>query len=140
MIWAIGEKSSFHALAVSFRKPEDDPVIDTAEDVIIGYYLRDGRYGDIVVGTGNTIAVTERDQTGRPVAYRVEATDSLGRRLEATGRVRNMLNWQGYSWLVTFWSLISWELDGDTALGEGQDYWPLHHARTFVRRLRRNGS
>lgn len=97
MIWAIGEKSSFHALAVNFR-------------------------------------------TGRPVAYRVKASDSLGRRLEATGRVRNMLNWQGYSRLMTFWSLISWELDDDTALGEGQDYWPLHHARTFMRRLRRDGS
>jgi hypothetical protein len=97
-------------------KPEDDPVIGTAEDVIIGYYRKDGEYGDIVAGAGNTIAVTERDATGRPVTYRIEATDSLGRRLEATGRARNIRNWQGYSWLITFWSLIEWELDGQTAL------------------------
>ena len=133
MIWAVGEQSSFHALAVSFRKPQQDPVIGTAEDIIIGYYLRDGRYGDLTLAPGNTIAVTERDATGRPVTYRIDATDSLGRHLHATGRVRNMLNWQGYSWLTTFWSLVEWQLDGHIALGEGQDYWPLHHSRTFLR-------
>ncbi|MCV7102788.1 DUF7065 domain-containing protein [Mycobacterium palustre] len=136
MVWAVGENSSFHALAVSFRKPEDDPVIGTTEDVILGYYLRDGRYGDLTLTEGNTIAVTRRDESGRPTTYRVRATDSLGRRLEATGRVRNMFNWQGYAWLTTFWSLVEWELDGQTALGEGQDYWPLHHSRTFLRKLR----
>lgn len=140
MIWAVGERSSFHALAVSFRKPEDDPVVGTAEDVIIGYYLRDDAYGNLTLGEGNTIAVAERDAAGRPVTYRIEATDSLGRRLEATGRVRNMFNWQGYSWLTTFWSLVEWELDGETVLGEGQDYWPLHHSRNFLRGLRRDHS
>jgi hypothetical protein len=136
MIWGVGETSSFHALAVSFRKPDEDPVLGTAEDVIIGYYLKDGEYGDIVQGSGGTITVTERDATGRPLSYRIAATDSLGRRLEAVGRVRNILNWQGYSWLITFWSLVEWEVDGQIALGEGQDYWPLHHSRTFMRRLR----
>jgi hypothetical protein len=136
MIWGIGDNSSFHALACSFRKPEDDPVIGTVEDVIIGYYLRDRKYGDIVKGEGNTIAVTERDGGGRPLAYRFEATDSLGRPFVANGRVRNVLNWQGYSWLITFWSLVEWEIDGESLLGEGQDYWPLHHSRTFIRRLK----
>jgi hypothetical protein len=133
MIWAVGEQSSFHALAVSFLRLQDDPVIGTAEDIIIGYYLRNGRYGDLRLAPGNTIAVTERDATGRPMTYRIDATDSLGRRLHATGQVRNMLNWQGYSWLTTFWSLVEWELDGQTAMGEGLDYWPLHHSRTFLR-------
>lgn len=135
MIWAVGERSSFHALAVSFVPPADDPVLGTAEDIIIGYYLKDGEYGDITLGSKGTIAVTDRDAGGRPVTYRIEATDSLGRVLEATGRVRNMLNWQGYSWLMTFWSLVEWELDGDIALGEGQDYWPLEHSRQFLRSL-----
>ena len=134
MIWAVGERSSFHALAVSFRKPDDDPVIGTAEDVIIGYYLRDGKYGSIDLAEGNTIAVTERDDTGRPLTYRFEATDSLGRQVQATGRVRNVFNWQGYSWLITLWSLVEWEFDGQTALGEGQDYWPLPHWRNFTRK------
>ena len=132
MIWAIGAESAFHALAVS-RLPRDaDPVIGTAEDVIIGYYRKDGQVGDLTLGAGN-IRVSERDATGRPVEYHIEATDSLGRRLDARGRVRNMLNWQGYSWLMTFWSLVEWELDGATAWGEGQDYWPLQHCRQFLR-------
>ena len=135
MIWARGEHSSFHALAVSRRPPSYDPVLGTAEDVIIGFHLKDGRYGDIALAEGNTIAVTERDETGRPVAYRFEATDSLGRRIEADGRVRNMLNWQGYSWLMTFWSLVEWTFDGQVAWGEGQDYWPLAHSRRFMRGL-----
>lgn len=136
MIWGVGEHSSFHALAVSKLPPGEDPVIGTSESIIIGYYLKDGQYGDLTPGPDSTIAVTERDATGRPITYRVEATDSLGRRLEATGRVRNMLNWQGYSWLMTFWSLVEWSLDGETALGEGQDYWPLHQSRTFMRAQR----
>ena len=72
--------------------------------------------------------------TPEAVTYPIEATDSLGRKLEATGRVRNVLNWQGNSWLMTFWSLVEWDLDGGKALGEGQDYWPLHRSRTFTRR------
>ncbi|MEX5635365.1 DUF7065 domain-containing protein [Parafrankia sp. FMc2] len=135
MIWASGEHSSFHALAVSRIPPAEDPVIGTAEDVIIGFYLKDGQYGDIELASGNTIAVTERDETGRPIAYRFEATDSLGRRVEADGRVRNVFNWQGYSWLMTFWSLVEWHFDGQVALGEGQDYWPLAQSRQFMRRL-----
>jgi len=132
MIWAVGEKSSFHALAVSRLPIDQDPVIGTAEDVIIGYYLKDGRYGDITLGSG-TIRVTERDSSGRPVVYVLDATDSLGRLLHAEGRVKNMLNWQGYSWLMTFWSLVEWTFDGQTAYGEGQDYWPLQQSRTFLR-------
>lgn len=135
-VWAVNhdpDGPSFHANSCSFLAPDVDPVIGTAEDIVIGYYLKDGRYGDLGSGSGGTVAVTERDATGRPVSYRVEATDSLGRRLEATGRVRNMLNWQGYSWLITFWSLVEWEFDGQKVMGEGQDYWPLHHSRTFLR-------
>ncbi|MFY1621319.1 hypothetical protein [Micromonospora sp. WMMD736] len=45
-----------------------------------------------------------------------------------------MLNWQGYSRNTTFWSLVDWQLDGHSALGEGQDYWPLHQARSLLRR------
>lgn len=135
MIWAIGERSSFHALAVSRLPMDADPVIGTAESVIIGYYLKDGLYGDITLGKG-TIKVVERDPAGRPLRYLLEATDSLGRSLQAEGKVRNMLNWQGYSWLMTFWSLVEWSFDGQVAPGEGQDYWPLQQSRSFLRSLR----
>eukprot|EP00456_Euglypha_rotunda_P047107 TRINITY_DN37563_c0_g2_i1.p1 TRINITY_DN37563_c0_g2~~TRINITY_DN37563_c0_g2_i1.p1 ORF type:complete len:134 (+),score=33.55 TRINITY_DN37563_c0_g2_i1:105-506(+) len=96
MIWAIGDKSSFHALAVSKLPMDTDPVIGTTEQVIIGYYLKDGIYGDIK--NSGTIRVVERDASGRPIRYLLQAIDSLGRVLEAEGRIRNMLNWQGYSW------------------------------------------
>nr|WP_271213804.1 hypothetical protein [Rhodococcus wratislaviensis]GLK41067.1 hypothetical protein GCM10017611_79420 [Rhodococcus wratislaviensis] len=135
MIWGVGSKCAFHALAISDIPPADDPVIGTSERVIIGYYLKDGEYGNLV-GTSSTISVTERDITGRPVTYQLDAVDDRGRKLSATGRVRNMLNWQGYSWLMTFWSLVEWEVDGQKILGEGQDYWPLHQSRTFMRSQR----
>lgn len=134
MLWAIGEKSSFHALAVSFLPKDQDPVVGTDEDVIIGYYLKDGVYGDMKKGAG-TVTV-ERDETGRPVSYHFKATDSLGRVIDARGKVKNMLNWQGYSWLMVFWSLVEWEFDGQVAYGEGQDYWPLQDSRDFLRKQR----
>lgn len=135
MIWAIGDKSAFHALAVSRLPMDADPVFGTTETVIIGNYLKDGVCGNIDMGKGS-IQVVERDATGRPLRYVLQATDTLGRRLEAEGKVRNMLNWQGYSWLITFWSLVEWTFDGQTAFGEGQDYWPLQQSRQFMRSLR----
>lgn len=134
-VWAIGETSSFQVLAVNTLAPEADPGIGTVEDVVFGYYVKDGRSGALTKGSGGTIAVTERDTTGRPVTLHIATTDSLGRHLEATGRVRNLLNWQGYSWLTIFWCLVEWEFDGQRAYGELQDYWPLHHARRFLRQL-----
>lgn len=138
-VWAIGETSSFQVLAVNTLAPAVDPGTGTTEDVVFGYYVKDDEHGALTKGTGGTIEVTERDASGRPVTLRVDATDSLGRRLEATGRVRSLLNWQGYSWLTIFWCLIEWEFDGQRAFGELQDYWPLHHARGFLRERRLRG-
>lgn len=134
--WAIGERSSFQVLAVNTLPPAEDPGTDTTEHVVFGYYVRDGEHGAFTPGQGGTIRVTRRDGGGRPLELRIDATDSLGRRLEAVGRVRNNLNWQGYSWLTIFWCLVEWEFDGQTVHGELQDYWPLHHARSFIRRQR----
>jgi hypothetical protein len=70
---------------------------------------------------------------GDPLVYLLEVTDSLGRRLEAQGWVKNMLNWLSYPWLMTFWSLVEWTFDGQTAYGEGQDDSPLQQSRQFLR-------
>ena len=135
-VWTVGETSSFQALAINSLPPGEDSGIGTSEDVVFGYYIKDGQYGGLTKGSGATIEIAERDASGRPVVVRVDAVDSLGRRLDATGRVRNLLNWQGYSWLTIFWCLVEWEFDGQTAYGELQDYWPLHHARNFLRKMR----
>ncbi|MGW5113319.1 DUF7065 domain-containing protein [Nocardia sp. NPDC004123] len=132
-VWGVGEHSSFQVLAVNTLPPAADPGVGTTEDVVFGYYVRDGQYGALTKGTGGKIEVTQRDTRGRPVTLRIDATDSLGRHLEATGRVRSLLNWQGYSWLTIFWCLVEWDFDGQKAFGELQDYWPLHHARSFLR-------
>lgn len=132
-VWAVGEHSSFQVLAVNTSPPTEDHGIDTAEDVVFGYYVKDGESGALTKGSGGTIEVTERDPRGRPTTLRIDATDSQGRQLQAVGRVRSTLNWQGYSWLTIFWCLVEWEFDGQKAFGELQDYWPLHHARNFLR-------
>jgi hypothetical protein len=138
-IWSVGERSSFQVMAVNTALPSADPGHGTTEDIVFGYYVKDGQYGALAKGCGD-VRVTQRDRRGRPVELVVVATDVLGRRLEATGRVRSTLNWQGYSWLTIFWCLVEWEFDGQRAFGELQDFWPLHHARTYLRRQYRQTS
>jgi hypothetical protein len=132
-VWGIGSEScAFNALAMSAVAPAEDSGIGTFEEVLCGYYLKDGLCGDFTPGSGK-VSVVERAIDGRPVRFLVDATDHLGRTLQAEGRTRNMLNWQGYSWLMQWWPMVEWRFDGQTVFGEGQDFWPLQQARKLLR-------
>jgi hypothetical protein len=122
--------SGFCVLAASDRPAASDPGVGVADPVAFGWYLKDGEISRLVTGRRT---VLERDARGRPVAVSVEGRDESGRELTATGRCRNVLHWNGYPSLHMFWSMVDWEFDGRSAVGEEQDYFPIQQVRRLLR-------
>lgn len=130
--WAIvDERNAFQLFAISDLPVDDDPVEGTTERVITGWYLRDGEISHLSSGTRR---VVERDADGRPLQVELEATDELGRVLQAQGRCHNALNWHGYQ-MYQWWCLAEWSFDGLQGWGEEQDLYPFHQSRRFMRSL-----
>ena len=87
--------------------------------VVAGYLVRNGVISDVISGSR---WVDARDQ-GRPMRVRVEATDALGRTLDARGECVNRLAFQSSPNLFAWMSLTRWDLDGQETWGEDQDIW-----------------
>jgi hypothetical protein len=87
-------------------------------------------YGNLSEGV---VRVDERGPDGRPLSVVTEATDNLGRRLSAYGRMRNHLHWRGYPWLSMWWAQTEWSFDGQQAFGEQQDFVPVQLRRKVAR-------
>lgn len=129
--WAMASTSSaFQVHAMSPLPSDNDPIIGTTEKVVGGWYVKDGVMADLVSGEYRT---TERRDDGAPLTVELEAVDALGRTLRATGKSRNRLQWHGYTIILNWWCLASWEFDGLEASGEIQDYYTLRRQRLFRR-------
>jgi hypothetical protein len=127
------EDSFFQVLAVASQPPEEDPVVGAVDPILCGSYLKDGLLGDVNEGK---VMITERDPDGSPRGFLVEGVDSYGREFRATGVAKNVLKWiGGYLFLLQWWAQVEWTFDGQTARGEGMDWWPVQHARRFIRSL-----
>jgi hypothetical protein len=129
--------SGFCIFAASTQPRDTDPCIGVADQVIFGWYMRDGEVRPVVNGERR---VLERDRLGRPHRVVIDAVDDGGRELHAEGRCRNWLWWRGYAFLHEWWSLAEWDFDGQTTFGDEQDLFPLVQARGFTRRLARLGA
>jgi hypothetical protein len=132
--WGIAsEASSFHGFALSDLSPDTDPVLGTTEQMIGGWYTKDGVIADLVSGTRRV----ERGDEGRPLRVMIDGKDRLGRELHVVGRCENWLKWHGnvMPTMFVWWCLTSWDLDGQQAWGEEQDYFMLSHHRRFMRSL-----
>lgn len=126
------ERSAFCVMAASDQPRATDPCVGVPDPLAFGWYLRDGETSRLVSATRT---VTSRDAAGRPLEIVLDGTDELGRELHAVGRTRNTLRWNGYAFLYMFWCMTEWEFDGQTAIGEEQDYFPIQHARQYLRGL-----
>lgn len=135
LYWAIASDDCyFQVLNVAALPPESDPVEGAVDPILSGCFLKDGLLGDVHSGT---VEVVKRDPDGSPREFAVAFVDSHGRSFEATGVARNMLKWTGgYLFLLQFWAQVEWTFnDGQTALGEGMDWWPIQHVRRHIRSL-----
>jgi hypothetical protein len=127
------EESGFCMFAGADLPRDEDPCSGVDDSMIFGWYLREGEASRLVSGTRN---VTHRDDRGRPLRVVVDGKDELGRELHAQGECVNWLWWHGYPYLFQWWSMCNWEFDGQAAVGEEQDFFPLNQGRRYIRSLR----
>ncbi len=85
-----------------------------------GYLVRDGLEAPLVDGARRV--VQRRD--GFPLRIELDATDALGRRLEAVGTARNRFANQASPAQFAWMTMITWRLPGAVELiGEDQEVW-----------------
>jgi hypothetical protein len=87
--------------------------------VFSGYLVRDGVHSPLV--DANRRVVERMD--GYPTRLEVEATDALGRRLEATGVAVNRLANQASPAQFAWMSMVEWTANGSALIGEDQEVW-----------------
>ncbi|EHB58772.1 hypothetical protein MycrhDRAFT_1208 [Mycolicibacterium rhodesiae JS60] len=119
----------FHLYAMSMLPCDEDPIAGTTEQVVSGWYTRDGVQADLVSGTRRCL---ERAADGTSLYEVLDATDSLGRRLYAEGRPANWFKFTLYSDWLDIFSLTRWTFDGVEVWGESQDYLLFRQFRKLV--------
>lgn len=88
--------------------------------VFNGYLVRAGAMSPLVAAKRSV--VERRD--GYPLRIELEATDALGRTLQAVGTTRNRLANQATPAQFAWMSMTSWEVSGGPAMiGEDQEVW-----------------
>jgi len=87
--------------------------------VFTGYLVRDGVHAPLVDARRR---VLER-RDGMPRRLEVEATDALGRHLQASGTVRNNFANQATAAQFAWMSMVEWEGAGPATVGEDQEVW-----------------
>ena len=136
--WGIaGEDSSFLIHAVNGLPPGEDDLDGTVEDQFRGWYIRDGKRGDMSEGSRRVLS---RAPDGRPLTVLVEGIDEHGRELRAEGTCVNALRYPCHVFWLDNWCLTRWELDGRTAWGETQDFVQLQQNRRYLRKMRAQGA
>lgn len=123
---------AFHVWAISDLPWDEDPMVDTTEGIVSGYYVKDGERGEVLSGTRRCL---ERGEDGRPVREVIEATDTLGRELYAEGESTGcVLRWPGcYGDYMVFIVLMKYTLgDATDVPGEVQDYHAFRTYRRFM--------
>jgi hypothetical protein len=97
-------------------------------NVTTGFQVRDGVWAQMVSGTREV----ERDEQGSPLRYTIEATDTLGRTIEATGSMISRQVFTAYPSMFCWNALVAWSGDGFSGYGEDQDCWHPRKWRQFI--------
>lgn len=128
--WGIAENSSFHALCMNTWEDEGREA-----NCIGGYIMKDGEMASIASGKRRVIDWGEFG----PSRVSFEATDTLGRTMQATGIIDPGLVFTGYTDHTVVWSLAEWDWDGVTHWGDNQEFSPAERFRLIARGEKRLG-
>ena len=107
---------SEHFLAYS-RPAEGDDVDGGA--VFGGYLVRDGEKADLREGTRRVLG----RRRGHPDEVEIIAVDTLGRELQARGRVTASLASQSTPGMFAWMSIADWTIGDRAGHGEDHDVW-----------------
>lgn len=118
--WGIAADSAFHAIAKGEGREQR---------VIGGFIWRDGELASLASGCRR---VEEYTRYG-PKRVRLEATDRLGRTVDAAGELDEGFIFTGYTDHTVVWSLLQWDWDGVTHWGDNQEFCPSLRFRRIAR-------
>jgi hypothetical protein len=131
LLWCCASAENlFSVMSVSTHALDSDPVLGTTDQVVFGFYVRDGQGGYI---TGGTSRVLERGPDLRSLHVELDATDDHGRELHAEGRGVNALVWPVYDRTYQLCAATEWSFDGVRATGEDWSCMPTEQARRMLR-------
>ncbi|MCB2079353.1 MAG: hypothetical protein KDE55_16865 [Novosphingobium sp.] len=117
------DKSAFHLIAVDDKDSHETKILG-------GYYMKDGILASLVSGVRRVV----QRKGPMPTIVEVEATDAMGRKLEAIGRITVPALFHYYSYQVQWFSQFVWDYDGHVgAIGEDQEYYPVAAMRSWMR-------
>jgi len=102
---------------------------DGEQQVAGGFLIKDGTMATLVHGTRRVI----EDGKYTPAVFEFEIEDKLGRRLSLIARSSSHLIFTGYPDVPAVWSLLEWEAEGQKALGDLQEFYPIEDFRARVR-------
>lgn len=119
--WGIAANSAFHAIAMG----EGDE-----QRVIGGFIWKDGELSSLVAGARRVT----RFGTCGPRQVELQATDRLGRTIQASGQFDEGLIFTGYTDHTVVWSLAEWQWDGITHWGDNQEFTPAVRFRKIARK------
>jgi hypothetical protein len=97
-------------------------------NVTTGFHVRAGVWAQMVAGHREV----ERDGDGRPLTYTLEASDTLGRTVTATGTMMSRQVFTAYPSMFCWNALVDWSGDGFRGYGEDQDCWHPRKWRQFL--------
>ena len=123
------DDSHVQLYAMSELPCDEDTIEGTSERVVSGWYVKDGIKGDLTSGTRRCL---EWDDRGRSRRELIEATDHLGRTLQAEGELLTWYKFTLYSDWLDIFSLAKWRFDGQVAWGESQDYLLFRQYRRLI--------
>lgn len=87
--------------------------------IVAGFLVRDGKKADLVSGARRIL----ESRDGYPMRVVIEASDALGRRLEAEGHCLSRLANQATPGMFAWLSLTRWKWGDVTGTGADQDVW-----------------
>ncbi|MDX2276895.1 MAG: hypothetical protein NW206_15705 [Hyphomonadaceae bacterium] len=133
--WAVAsDQHCFHVTAMTKLAIPDDPIEGLIDPLVSGWYMRDGQLAAIKSGERSVTRASD----GRVLTVKIDGVDALGRALIAQGRCLNWFRWTGLP-VFNYFNLTDWNLNGEQAWGEVQDFFPVSQFRQFARSRQKAG-
>jgi len=133
LLWAMAAPD--HGVCVYVAADQDEDRVDHKREVIdttgVGWYLREGETRPVTSIKRRAL----RGVDGRVTELTVDGHDDRERSFHAHGTPVNLLKWQAYNAIMSWYSLMQFDLDGHTAMGETTDYWPINKASRMLRSM-----
>ena len=105
---------------------------DSRAPIVSGYLMLGGEIRPLADGNANLV----RNPAGTPVACHIEAVDTEGRQLIASGSAINWFAFEPYAGLFNWSSLAEWRFNAHACIGELQNTWHPDGWRAYARSRR----